>query len=119
MAVFYNILLDLAGTNAHILFKEHQQQESSEESPAAAGRGAESRIYGGESGRGSRHRVGSSGSNHRSSRHRDGGGAGPKELQTEPNHGHFKCHKPVCGDCEESGGNLQTVTCDQNGFFLF
>ena len=35
-AVFYNILLDLAGINARILFKGHQQQESPEESPAAA-----------------------------------------------------------------------------------
>ena len=43
VAVFYNIL-DLAGINARILFKEHQQQESPEESPAATGRGAEGRI---------------------------------------------------------------------------
>ena len=62
MAVFYKIL-NLAGINAPILFKEHQQQESPEESPAAAGRGTEGRIHGGESGRGSRHKVGSSGSN--------------------------------------------------------
>ena len=41
----YNIL-DLAGIDASILFKEHQQQESPEESPAAAGKGAESRIHG-------------------------------------------------------------------------
>ena len=40
-----NILLDLSGINARILFKEHQQQESPEESPAAAGRGAEGRIH--------------------------------------------------------------------------
>ena len=51
VAVLYNTL-DLAGINARILFKEHQQQESPEESPAAAGRGVESRIHGGESGRG-------------------------------------------------------------------
>ena len=37
------------------------------------------------------------------------------ELQTKLNVGHLKCHKPVCGDCEESGGNLQTVTSDHNG----
>ena len=99
MAVFYNIL-DLAGINARILFKEHQQQESPEESPAAAGRGAEGRIHGGERGRGSRHKVCSSGSNHRSSsRHGHGGSAGLKELQTEPNLGHLKYHKPMCGDC--------------------
>ena len=69
MAVFYNIL-DLAGINARILFKEHQQQKSPEESPAAAGRGAKGRIHGGESGHGS---------------------DGPKELQSEPNAGHLKC----------------------------
>ena len=34
-AVFYNIL-DLAGINVRILLKGHQQQESLEESPAAA-----------------------------------------------------------------------------------
>ena len=95
VTVFYNVL-DLAGINARILFKEHQQQESPEESTAAAGWGAEGRIHGGESG--SRHKVGSSGSNHRS-RHGDGASAGPKELQTEPNIGHLKCHKPVCGNC--------------------
>ena len=95
-SVFYNIL-DLAGINARILFKEQQQQESPEESPAAAGRGAEGRIHGGERGRGSRHKVGSSGSkHHNSSRHGDGDSAGPKELQTEPNVGHLKCHKPMC-----------------------
>ena len=45
-----------------------------------------------------RGKVGSSGSNHHSSsRHGHGGSAGPKELQTEPNVGHLKCHKPVCG----------------------
>ena len=38
--VLYNIL-DLAGLNARILFKQHQRQDSPEESPAAAGRGAE------------------------------------------------------------------------------
>ena len=70
VAVFYNILIDLAGISACILFKENQQQ------------------------------VGSSGSNHRSSsRHGDGGSAGPKELQTEPNVGHLTRHKPVCGNC--------------------
>ena len=86
-------------------------RKTPEESPAAAGRGAECRIHGGKSGRGSRHKVGSSGSNHRSSsRHRDS--AGPKELQTEPYVGHLKCHKPVhvncsrraevmCGDCDQ------------------
>ena len=43
------------------------------------------------------HMVGSSGTNNRSSssRHGDGGSAGPKELQTEPDVGHLKCHKPV------------------------
>ena len=87
--------------------------------PAAAGRGAAGRIHGRESGRGSRHKVGSNGRNHRSSRHGDGGSAGLKVLQTEPNLGHLKCHKPVCGDCEESGGSLQTVTSDQNGSVLF
>ena len=98
VAVFYNIL-NLTGINAHILFKEHQQQESPEESPAAAGRGAEGRIHGGESGRDSRHKVGSSGSNHHSSsRHGVGGSASPKELQTEQNAGHLKCHKPECGN---------------------
>ena len=110
-SVFYNIL-DLAGINARILFKEQQQQESSEESPAAADR-AEGRTHGGERSRSRRHKVGSSGNNHRSSS-RHGGGAGPKELQTEPNVGHLKCHKPECGNCEESGGNLQTVTRDHN-----
>ena len=95
MAVFNNIF-DLAGINDRILFKEHQQQESLEESPAAAGRGGEGRIHGEESGHGSQQ-----GSNHRSSsRHEDGGSAGPKELQTEPNVGHLKCHKSVCGNCE-------------------
>ena len=70
---------------------------------------------GGESCSGSRHKVGSSGSNHHSSsRHGHGGSAGPKELQTEPNVGHLKCHKSLCGNCEESGGNLQTVTSDWN-----
>ena len=34
-----------------------------------------------------------------SSRHGHRGSAGPEELQTEPNVGHLKCHKPVCGDC--------------------
>ena len=98
VAVFCNIL-DLAGINARILFKEQQQQESLEESPAAAGRGAEGRIHGRERGC-SQHKVGSSGSNHRSSsRHGDGGSAGPKELQTEPNIGHLKCHKPECANC--------------------
>ena len=29
-------------------------------------------------------------------RHRHRGSAGPEELQTEPNVGHLKCHKPVC-----------------------
>ena len=83
MAVFYNIF-DLAGINARILFKEHQQQESPEESPAAAGRGAEGRMHRGESGH-SRHKVGSSGSHHCSSRrHGHGGNASPKELQMEP-----------------------------------
>ena len=63
-------------------------------------RGAEGRIHGGERGCGSRHKVGSSGTNHRSSsRHRTGGSAGQKELQTEPNIGRLICHKPVCGDC--------------------
>ena len=56
-------ILDLAGINARILFKEQQQQESPEESPAAAGRGAEGRIHGGESGCSRQHKVGSSGSN--------------------------------------------------------
>ena len=51
-----------------------------------------------ERGRGSRHKVGSSGSNHRKS-NRHGGSAGQKELQTEPNVGHLKCHMPVCGNC--------------------
>ena len=62
VSVFYNIL-SLAGINARILFKEHRQQESSEENPAAAGRGAEGRIHGGErSGScGSWHKVGSRG----------------------------------------------------------
>ena len=107
MAAFYNIL-DLAVINARMLFKEHQQQESPEERPAAAGRGAESRTHGGESGRGSRHKVGSSRSNHRSSssRHGDVGCAGPKELQTESNIRHLKCHMPMCGDCKKSRGNL-------------
>ena len=82
MAVFYNVL-DLAGINACILFKEHKQQESPEESPAAAGRGAEGRIHGGETVHSSRYKVGSSGNDHRSSRHRHGGSAGPKELQME------------------------------------
>ena len=68
-AVFYNIL-DLAGITS----------SNPEESPAGAGRGAEGRIHGGESGRGSRHRVGSSRTNHRSSRHRDRGSADRKEL---------------------------------------
>ena len=95
MAVFSNIL-DLAGINAPILFKEHQQKESPEESPAAADRGAEDRIHRGKS----RHKVCSSGSNHRSSRRqRTGGCAGPKEVQTEPNARHLKCHKFVCGHC--------------------
>ena len=98
-SVFYNIL-DLAGINVRILFMEQQQQESLEESPAAAGRGAEGRIHGGENGRGSRHKVGSSGTNHRcSSSHGDGGGAGSKELQTETNVRHSKCHEPVCCNC--------------------
>ena len=44
MAVFYNIL-NLAGINAHISFKEHQQQESPEEILAATARGAEGRIH--------------------------------------------------------------------------
>ena len=79
-SVFYNIL-NLAGINARILFTEHWQQESSEESPAAAGREAEGRIHGGERSRGSRHKVGSSGSR--------------PELQTKQNVGHLKCHKPV------------------------
>ena len=108
MAVLYNIL-DLAGINFCILFKEHQQQESLEESPAAAGRGAEGRIHEGESGRGSRHKVGSSGGNHRSSsRHGDRGSAGPKKLQTEPNVGHMTRHKPVCGNC--ASGIVSTVS---------
>ena len=77
VTVFYNTL-DLAGINPCILFKE--QQESPEESPAAAARGAEGRIHGGERGRGSRPKVGSSGRNHRSScRHGDRGSASPKE----------------------------------------
>ena len=59
--------------------------------PAAAGRGAEGRIHGGERGSGSRHKVGS--------RHSIGGSAGPIEPQTEQNVGHLKCHKPVCGNC--------------------
>ena len=87
VAVFCNIL-GLAGINARILFKEHQQQESPEQSPAAAVRGAEGRIQGGEIGRGSRHWVGSSGTNHCSSRHGHGGSAGSKELKAEPNVGH-------------------------------
>ena len=76
VAVFYNIL-DLAGINARILFKEHQQQESPEESPAAAGRGAEGRIHG----RGNRPRQSAQGG----------------QQQMEPDVGHLKCHKPVCG----------------------
>ena len=57
-------------------------------------RGAEGRIHGGERSSGRRHKVGSSGSNHRnSSRHR--GSAGPKELQTEPNVGHLTWHTTV------------------------
>ena len=61
VAVFYNNL-NLAGINARILFKEHQQQtiQGSEESPAAACRGAEGRIPGEERGCGRRHKVGSS-----------------------------------------------------------
>ena len=99
VVVFYNIL-DLPGINACILFKEHQQQESLEESPAAVGRGSEGRIHGGESGRDSRHKVGSSRTNHRSSgRHGDGDSAGPKKLQTEPNARHLTRHKPGCGNC--------------------
>ena len=35
----------------HLIQGVHQQQESPEETPAAAGRGAEGRIYGGERGR--------------------------------------------------------------------
>ena len=98
MAVFYNVL-NLAGINVHILLKEQQQQESPEESPAAAGRGAEGRIHGGERGCGSRHKVGSSGNNHcNSSKHRDGG-AGLKDLQTEPNVRPLTSHKSVCGNC--------------------
>ena len=87
--------------NAHMLFKEHQQQKSPQESPPAAGRGAECRMHGGESGRGSRHKVGSSGGNHRSSssRHGDGGSASPKKLQMEPNAGHLTRHRPMCGNC--------------------
>ena len=80
------LVLNLAGINACILFKEQQQQESPEESPAASDRGAEGRIHGGERGHGSRHKVASSGTNHCSSS-RHGGSAGPKELQTEPSVG--------------------------------
>ena len=78
---------------------------------------AEGRIHGGESVRGSRHKVASSGSNHRSSssRHRTGGSAGPKELQREPNVGHLKCHKPVCGNCARRA----EVICDQWSQRLF
>ena len=47
--------------------------------------------------RGSRHKVCSSGNNHRSSRH--GGSAGPKGLRMEPNVGHLKFHKPKCVNC--------------------
>ena len=115
MTVFYDVL-DLAGTNVSILFKKHQQQESPEESPAVAGRGAEGRIYGGESDCGSRHKVGSSGGNHcSSSRHGDGGSAGPKELQTEPNAGHLTRHESVCGNCAvalraAASGSVSTVS---------
>ena len=45
VSVFFNIL-DLAGINVRILFKEHQQQENPEESPAAADRRAEGRTVG-------------------------------------------------------------------------
>ena len=78
-SVFYNIL-DLAGINACILFMEHKQQESSEESPTAAGRGGEGRIHGGERGCGRRHKVGSRGSNRSSSRHADGSSAGSERA---------------------------------------
>ena len=46
--------------------------------------------HGGERGRGSRHKVGN---HHSSSRRGHGGSAGPKELQTEPNVGHFVMSK--------------------------
>ena len=109
-SVFYNIL-DLAG------IKEQQQQESLEESPAAADRGAEVRIHGGERSRSRRHKVGSSGSNHRnSSRH--SGSAGLRELQTEPNVGHLKCHKPVCGNCARRA-EVICRDCDQGSQQLF
>ena len=100
VAVFCNSL-DLGWDQCpHLLQRVRQQQKNPEESPAAAGRGAEGRIHGGERGRGNQHKVGSSRSNHPSScRHGDRGSAGPKELQTEPNLGHLKCHKPVCGNC--------------------
>ena len=68
------------------------------ESPAAAGRGAEGRIHGGERGHGSRHKVGSRGKQAVADTETE---AVPvrKEVQTEQNVGHLKCHKPVCGNC--------------------
>ena len=90
VAAFYKDI-DMAGINARILFKECTSRKRAQ-SPAATLRGAEGRIHGGERGCGSQHKVGSS-------KHGHGGSAGPKELQTEPNVGHLKCHKPMWGNC--------------------
>ena len=98
-----------AGINVRILFKKHQQMESPEESPAAAVR-AEGRTHGGERGRGSRHKVGSSGNNQRRRQCRSERAAnGTKRRTLEMPHG--TCAGRARGDL--------TVTSDHNGSFFF
>ena len=94
VAVFYNIL-DLAGINARILFKKHQQQDGPVESQQQQ-RSAELRA---EYMEGKAETTTAAAAETRRQRQC----LCSKELQTEQNVGHLKCHKPVC---EESGGRL-------------
>ena len=99
VAVFYNIL-DLAGINVCILFKQCTSSRRARRKvlqQLAAELRAEYLEGKGAVADGTRY---SSGSNHRSSsRHGDGGSAGLKVLQTEQNFRHLTCHKSVCGNC--------------------
>ena len=80
VAVFCNIL-DLAGINAHINSRSTSSRRARRKVLQQLA-GAEGRIHGGESGRGSRHKVGWSRNNHHSSsRHGHRGSAGLKELK--------------------------------------
>ena len=123
MATVFCNILNLAGINACILFKEQQQQETRRKVlQQLAELRAEYMEGKGAAAGGTRCAAVEPTTATAADMEME---AVPvqkscKKNQTEPNIRHLKCHKPVCGNCEESGGNLQTVTRDHNSsLFVF